>query len=66
VMQDVNLLRSAGESINNQSIVINQGDVNVSNNIVSNNPERVGAVVTDAINKNATKLAYNTSKSVMN
>ena len=55
MMQDVNLPSSAGESINNQSIVINQGDVNVSNNIVSNNPERVGVVVTDAINKTATK-----------
>lgn len=66
MMQDVNLPSSAGESTNNQSIVINQGDVNVSNSIVSNNPERVGAVVTDAINKNATKLAYNASQSVMN
>lgn len=40
-------------------------DMKVENNITSSTPEKVGSVVVDSINRNANKLAYNSSRSAL-
>ncbi|HHR5880843.1 TPA: hypothetical protein ACS7XF_000757 [Providencia alcalifaciens] len=57
-MYGANLPSSAGEMVSNKSITINQGDMNVTQSISANTPDKAASIAANSIDKNSQKLAY--------